>query len=158
MKRLLNDRRGSAAPGMIIFLFVFILVVCSTMEYNRVHTISNHIEKELSRAANLAIESAMLDEYRKDGISRVDAAVAQVAFANYLHNEMRLNASNAFVADGKTEYRLSFASITVNEEPPRMHLEGMIVIPVSVFNDYIDDGIAFTIPFKIATRNQRLDV
>lgn len=158
MKRLLNDRRGSAAPGMIIFLFAFILLLGASMEYNRIHTIRNHVEKELSRAANLSVESAMLDEYRKDGLSRIDAGDAQVAFADYLHVNMHLNASNALVVDAKTEYRLVFSSITITEEPPRMIIEGTVLIPPSVFNDSLEDGFEFIIPFRIASRNQRLDV
>ena len=157
MNRLLKDRRGSAVPGMIIFLFVFILVVCAAMEYNRVHTIRNHVEKELSRAANLSVEMAMLDDYRQDGISKIDTAAAQATLSDYLHSNMHLNASNKLVVNDKTEYRLAISSISVNEEPPKVNIQGTIVIPVSVFNDYLEDGISFTIPFKIASRNQRLD-
>ncbi len=156
--RLLKDKRGEAELGMIVFLIVFIVIVSVTMEINRVHTIRNHVEKELSRAANLSVEIAMLDDYRQDGISKIDAAAAQAALSDYLHGDMRLNASNALVVDGKTEYRLSITGITVNEEPPRINIQGTIVIPVSVFNDYLDDGISFTIPYKIASRNQRLDI
>lgn len=156
--RLLKDRRGSAAPGMILFLFAFILVVSTATEYNRVHTIRNNIEKELSRAVNIAVESAMLDEYRKDGLSRIDPSAAQAAFGDYLHGDMLLNASNALVIDGKTEYRLTFSSITVNEELPRMNIEGTVIIPPSVFIDSLDDGFAYMITFKIASRNQRLDI
>ena len=155
--RLLKDRRGSAAPGMIIFLFVFILVVCTTMEYNRVHTIRNHVEKELSRAANLSVEIAMLDDYRQDGISKIDIAAAQAAISDYIHGNMNLDASYALRLDGKTEYRLTINSLTFEEEPPKIRVEGTIVIPVSVLHEYLDEGISFRIPFKIATRNQRLD-
>ena len=156
--QILKDKRGDAELGTIVFLIVFIVIVSITMEVSRVYTIRNHVEKELSRAANLSVEIAMLDEYRKDAISRIDVPAAQAAFTSYLHSDMQLNASNAFIADGQTEYRLIITGLAIDEAPPKIRIEGTITIPVSVLHDYLEDGIAFTIPFEIATRNQRLDV
>ena len=155
--RLMKDRRGEAGPGMIMFIIVFILVVSVVMEISRVHTIRSHVEKELSRAANLSVEIAMLDDYRQDGISKIDVAAAQAALSDYIHGNMNLDASYALRLDGKTEYRLIINSLTFEEEPPKIRIEGTIVIPVSVLHEYLDEGVSFRIHLKIATRNQRLD-
>ncbi len=157
MKALLLDRRGIGNVGLIMILAIVLVVAGVVLEYGRVLNIRNNVEKELSRAVNVSIKAAMQDEFRRDSISLLDETLALATLRDYLITDMDLNASCQRIVDGSVVYRLDMGSQSVQADPPRMEVAGILIIPVSVFRDLLGEGLAFRIPFRIASRNQRLD-
>jgi len=111
------------------------------------------VEYELQRGANSSVEYAMLDEYRRDGVAKMDSTMAEEELYNYLHQSMKLDREFCKYSDGKPVYRLEIQSVTAIESPPRLTIKGQIKTR-STFSFLTGD---IRLPFAISSSNNRID-
>ena len=153
MTRLLKDKSGSMFVYVLIiltFLFSFSLIVS---EFYRIHSIQTHGEYEIQRAVNISVEEAMHDSFRQDKLGRLDTARARQNFTNYLRQDLGLNTSMQMRADGRTVYTLRLDTVTATEDPPRLNVQGSIIIPSAY--PFLSGDVE--VPFNISSRNTRID-
>lgn len=148
-------KKAFSNPGFVLFLFVFIVITVFTVEYYRMYTIKEYIDDEMSRAVNIAVDTAMLDEYRQVHISFIDVATAKKAFDDYIHNEMKLNSSNERFDDGKFQYRLIINEEVVEASPAKYTVKGILRMRPILLENLAPVDI--DIPFKQTSRNQRYE-
>lgn len=114
-----------------------------------------YIDTELSRALNIGVDSAMLDEYRIDHISMIDLTVAQNEFNSYLHTEMQLNSSNERYEGGKFRYKLIINNTVLANNPVVFEVSGVLRTKPVLLSGLCPVNI--DIPFKVKARNQRYE-
>lgn len=151
----MKRKRGSSNVFLILFLFVFIIITTVTIEFYNIFTLKEHIDTELSRALNIATDSAMLDEYRMEHISMIDLNTAQNEFNSYLHTEMRLDASNERYEDGKFRYKLIINKTVLKNNPVVFEVSGVLRTKPVLLSGLVPVNI--DIPFKVKARNQRYE-
>lgn len=154
MVRIIKDEKGSALPFLILFVAVFIILAGICIEWHHTVSLRNYIEKELTRALRISIEASMLDEYRRDHISRIDSYTARTVLHDYLKNTMNLDSTNAKIVNGNLVYILNFDEINLVEEPPSITVKGTIEKSPLLFD--IKQNIS--IPFVIKVKNTRLEM
>ena len=113
------------------------------------------METELSRAVNIAVDTAMLDEYRMEHISMIHIPTAQSAFESYLHNEMQLDSANERKQDGKVLYRMILHKTVLENNPVVFEVSGVVITKPVLLSDFVPMEIE--IPFKVKARNQRYE-
>lgn len=151
----MKRKRGSANVFFILFLFVFIIITVVSVEFYHIFTLKEHIDTELSRALNIGVDSAMLDEYRIDHISMIDLTVAQNEFNSYLHTEMQLNSSNERYEGGKFRYKLIINNTVLANNPVVFEVSGVLRTKPVLLSGLCPVNI--DIPFKVKARNQRYE-
>jgi hypothetical protein len=98
----------------ILILVFFILTLAAILiEYFRMESLYQQVEYVLQRGVNDSVEYAMLDEYRRDGYSRMDSALAEETLYEYLHESMGLNSeldkSGAAAKEKSTMWNLTWS-------------------------------------------------
>lgn len=151
----MKSKTGSVNVFFILFIFVFIIITVVTVEFYYMFTVKEHIDTELSRALNIATDSAMLDEYRMEHISMIDIPTAVNEFDSYLHNEMKLNGSNERVEGGKVKYRLVITDTKIKQSPAAYQVSGYVRVKPVLLSNLAPVDI--DIPFKAKARNQRFE-
>lgn len=153
-RQIAKDERGSLYIFILIFLFLIICVMLITSEVMRVHDLKEHLDDEIYRASNLAIKTAMYDNYRIDSTSKFDEQVAVAYFKDYLKKDLGLNESYEKSADnGETAYKLVINSIDVNGDTVRMNVKAT-AYSKAMFNLWDQE---WEIPIDILSRNIRTD-
>jgi hypothetical protein len=155
IKRLFIKRSASANVFFVLFLFIFVIVTTLTVEWYRIYTLKEYVDTEMSRAVNIAVDIAMLDEFRMEHISKMDKAVAKSEFKSYLSTEMKLNSSNERVQNGKFIYKIIINKEVLEESPAKYEINGMIRTKPVLLGNLININI--DIPFKQTSRNQRFE-
>lgn len=148
-------KSSSANVFFIMFIFVVIIIMVVTVEFYYMFTVKEHIDTELSRALNIATDSAMLDEYRMEHISMIDIPTAVNEFDSYIHNEMKLNSSNERVEGGKVKYKLVITDIQIEQSPAVFKVSGFVRVKPVLLSNLVP--IDIDIPFKTKARNQRFE-
>ena len=148
-------KNGSSNVFFIMFILVFIIITVVTVEFYYMFTVKEHIDTELSRALNIATDSAMLDEYRMEHISMIHIPTAVNEFDSYLHNEMKLNASNERVEGGKVKYKLVITDTQIEQSPASYQVSGYVRVKPVLLSNLVP--IDIDIPFKAKARNQRFE-
>lgn len=149
----MKDSSGSMFVYILIITIFLLTFTGLVGEIYRVHSIQTHIEFEIQRAVNIAVEEAMHDSWRQDKISRLDVIKATQNLIDYFDGWLELTPAMEKYSDGTLIYYITLDPITVTEDPPRLHVSGKIFIP-SAFPIFIEN---IEIPFSIASRNSRLD-
>ncbi len=109
----------------ILILVFFILTLAAILiEYVRMEGLHQQVEYVLQRGVNSAVEYAIRDEYRRDGYTLLDTAVAEEKLYKYLHENMGLDSEMNKYAGEEWNYRLEVISIHATESPPRLTLAG----------------------------------
>jgi len=143
--------------GGVVVLFLVMVIV---FEFKNVLTVKSVVSRELGRAANIGIITAMDDNYRKDGFSKIDGGVARDAFYDYAVEALELDGSLRHKS-GPLEYRMDMDAL-VMDRPPEIVVEAVIYLkPIflqGAIEKYIGDALLFEIPINVKSRNQRLDV
>jgi hypothetical protein len=150
---LYKDKSGAMFVYVLViltFLFSFSLIIG---EYYRIHSIQRHGEYNIQRAVNISVEEAMYDSFRQDKLGRLDTARARQNFNNYLRQEIGLNAAMQMREGSDILYTLQLNTITATEDPPRLNVRGVIIIP-SAYPFLAGDA---EVPFNISSRNVRID-
>lgn len=151
--KLLRDKSGNMlilTLFILMFLFTFSGIVG---EIFRLNSIQGHVEYELQRAVNIAVEEAMHDTWRQDKFIKLDTAQAEADFYAYLHDDLGLDSHLKMIRDGVVFYTLSLETLDSSYDPPRLMVKGR-AITKSAFPFLTGD---VEIPFQIASRNVRLD-
>lgn len=150
---LLKCRSGSMFVYVLIilaFLFTFSGLVS---EFYRIHSIQTHLEYEMQRAVNIAVEEAMKDSWRQDKIGRLDTMSATQDLYEYLDIWLGLNGALEKHQNSTLIYSIQLDSLTATEDPPRLQVRGKILI----YSSYPLFITNVEVPFSIASRNKRLD-
>lgn len=149
-------KRAFSNPGFVLFLIVFTVITVFTIEYYRIYTIKEYVDDEMSRAVNIAVDTAMFDEYRQVHISFIDINTAKETFDDYIHNEMKLNRRNErFDNNGNFQYQLIIKDETIEESPAKYTVKGTLRMRPVLLEKLVPVNI--DIPFKQTSRNQRYE-
>lgn len=151
--KLIRDKHGSMFVYVLIilaFLFTFSALVS---EFYRIHSIQTHVEYEMQRAANIAVEEAMRDSWRQDKVGKLDTARATQNLYEYYEVWLGLNGAFEKYQDSTLIYSIRLDTLTATEDPPRLHAKGKIIIQSS----YPLFATNVEIPFSISSKNARID-
>jgi len=151
--KLIHDKSGNMlilTLFILMFLFSFSAIIG---EVFRLNSIQGHVEYELQRAVNVAVEEAMHDTWRQDKFIKLDTTQAETDFYTYLHEDLGLDHNLQKVKDGAVIYTLSIETFEATSDPPRLTVKGRALTP-SAF-PFLTDEVE--IPFTISSRNVRLD-
>lgn len=148
-----KNKSGSFPIFAFIIIFVLLTFSCMIMEVYRVHSLQSHVEYELQRAVNIAVEEAMHDTWRIDKFNKLDTAQATADFYDYLYNDLELTHTLEKMQDGKKVYTLQFNGITTTYDPPRLFVKGNLKLK-SAFDFLVGE---VNVPFQIASKNKRID-
>lgn len=151
-RRIMNNRKGGAFVFILILVFFILTLAAILIEYFRMESLYQQVEYVLQRGVNDSVEYAMLDEYRRDGYSRMDSALAEETLYEYLHESMGLDSDLNKYADGQWVYQLEIESIDATDNPPRLTLKGALKTR-SIFSFLTGE---VRLPFTISSVNNRI--
>lgn len=151
--QILKSKEGDAIFFIFIIVFVIITLSAIIIEYFRIDSLYQQVEYELQRGANSSVEYAMLDEYRRDGVAKMDCTIAEEELYNYLNQSMKLNQELSKYSDEKLVYNLEIQSITATESPPQLTIKVQIKTR-SIFSFLAGE---IRLPFTISSSNNRID-
>jgi hypothetical protein len=151
-RRIMNNRKGDAFVFILILVFFILTLAAILIEYFRMESLYQQVEYVLQRGVNDSVEYAMLDEYRRDGYSRMDSALAEETLYEYLHESMGLNSELDKYADGQWVYKLEIESLNTTDNPPRLTLKGALKTR-SIFSFLTGE---VRLPFTISSVNNRI--
>jgi hypothetical protein len=152
-KRIMNNRTGGAFVFILILVFFILTLAAILIEYFCMESLYQQVEYVLQRGVNDSVEYAMLDEYRRDGYSRMDSALAEETLYEYLHESMGLDSDLNKYADGQWVYQLEIESIDATDNPPRLTLKGALKTR-SIFSFLTGE---VRLPFTISSVNNRIE-
>lgn len=150
---ILKSKNGDAIFFIFIIVFVIITLSAIIIEYFRIESMYQQVEYELQRGANSSVEYAMLDEYRRDGIAKMETVLAEEALYSYLHESMKLDQTLKKKFKGKSVYELELQCITTSDTPPQLTISGLIITR-STFSFLTGE---IKLPFTISSSNNRID-
>ncbi|WP_242947467.1 hypothetical protein [Desulfosporosinus lacus] len=148
----MRNRQGDTFIFIIILVFFILTLSAIVIEYFRMESMYQQIEYVLQRGINGAVEYAMLDEYRRDGVARMDTAVAEEKLYEYLHESMALDSELNKYAGEEWDYQLEIENLRATESPPRLTLDGALKTR-SVFSFLAGE---VRLPFSISSVNTRI--
>lgn len=151
----MKRKSGLVNVFFLLFIFVFVIITVVTVEFYHIFTVKEYIDTELSRALNIATDSAMLDEYRMEHISMIHISTAVNEFESYLHNEMQLNSSNERIEDGNVKYKLIIHDTDITSSPASYRVSGIVRMKPTLLSTLVP--IDIDIPFNVKARNQRFE-
>jgi hypothetical protein len=151
-RRIWQNRRGDVFVFILILVFFILTLSAILIEYFRLESLYQQIEYVLQRGVNSSVEYAMLDEYRRDGYSRLDTAVAEETLYTYFYKSMELDSGLNKYAGDEWVYQLEIISIDATDNPPRLTLNGALKTR-SIFNFLTDE---VRLPFSISSINNRI--
>ena len=149
---IMNNRKGGAFVFILILVFFILTLAAILIEYFRMESLYQQVEYVLQRGVNDSVEYAMLDEYRRDGCSRMDSALAEETLYEYLHESMGLDSDLNKYADGQWVYKLEIESMDATDDPPRLTLKGSLKTR-SIFSFLTGE---VRLPFTISSVNNRI--
>ena len=153
LRKILNNRKGDAFVFILILVFFILTLSAILIEYFRMESLYQQVEYVLQRGVNASVEYAVLDEYRRDGYSRMDSALAEDTLYTYLHESMGLDTALNKYADEQWVYQLEIEGIDATAEPPRLTLDGALKTR-SIFSFLTGD---VRLPFTISSVNNRIE-
>ncbi len=157
MKRLiliLRNNRGTSGGSVILACCIIGVVMVLMMELYRYYTIKENMDRQMSRAINMAIDVAMEDSARQVHISKIDTAVAYQEFYKYLTEDLGLDEQLKYSRDN-LNYQLYLNSVSIEAEPPRFEVEGTVILEPELLKGLVPYTIE--IPVRARARNQRMD-
>lgn len=151
LKKFLQEDKGAMGSFMLLIflggIFLVLGITSLTLENYRINYVKAAVRDEVVRGMNIAITEGMEDIYRKDEVSKIDPDKVDDAFFGYIKEELNLN-STLEQKDGA--YFLNIDTFDVQEEPPKIYLNGDIKLKSSFLKEYY-----FTIPIRAVKRNDR---
>lgn len=151
--QIMNNRKGDVF--LFILLLVFFILTLSVMliEYFRMESLYQQVEYVLQRGINSSVEYAMRDDYRRDGYSRMDSALAEEMLYAYFYENMGLDSGLNKYAGNQWVYQLEVERIDATDSPPGLTLTGTLKTR-SAFN-FLSGTIR--LPFTISSVNIRIE-
>ena len=153
IRHTLANKDGNTLPLIMISMFILFSFSIVMVEVYRIHSIHSHIEHELQRAVNIAVEDAMEDSWRQDKLNMLNVSKAHSDFHSYLQYDLGLNGAHQMIKDGQLIYTLEFDIIDAQIDPPMLLVSGEARVR-SAFAFLADDIL---IPFNIRSKNFRVD-
>ena len=147
---MLKSTKGSAMLGAVIACMVIAVFATLLLEWHRVYTVKENIDRELSRAVNLAIDLSMDDTSRGYHSSKINADNARNEFYSYLENDMNLGGS---LRDPNDEFGLVIENLDIQSNPPSISVIGHVELKAGYFSMMPKVNI----PVKAKSRNRRTD-
>ncbi|WP_313559183.1 hypothetical protein, partial [Ruminiclostridium cellobioparum] len=102
--KLISNNKGTSAVGVILACIIIVFGTVLILEVFRYYSVKDSMDKELSRAVNIAIDIAMDDNKRKIHVSSIDEDIAAQEFYSYLIDELKLD-DELIYDDGKLKYQ-----------------------------------------------------
>ena len=152
-KRMMNNRKGDVFLFILILVFFILTLAVILSEYFRIESLYQQAEYVIQRGVNSSVEYAMRDDYRRDGYSRMDSALAQETLYAYFHENMGLDSELNKYAGNQWVYQLEVERIDATDSPPCLTLTGALKTR-SVFN-FLSGTIR--LPFTISSVNIRIE-
>jgi len=153
LKRMMNNRKGDTFVFILILIFFILTLAAILIEYSRMESLYQQVEYVLQRGVNVSVEYAMRDDYRRDGYSRMDSALAEDALYTYFYESMGLDADLNKYADNQWVYQLEIERVDATADPPRLTLNGALKTR-SVFSFLTGE---VRLPFSISSVNIRIE-
>lgn len=151
--RILKSQKGGTIFFIFIIVFVILTLSAIIIEYFRLETMYQQVEYELQRGVNTAVEYAILDEYRRDDVLKMDIAIAQRELYDYFNKNMKLDQELNKYSGNSFVYQLKIRTVSAAESPPRLNIEGWIRTR-SIFNFLTGE---IRLPFTISSSNNRIE-
>lgn len=151
--RMMNNRKGDVFLFILILIFFILTLAVILSEYFRIESLYQQAEYVIQRGVNSSVEYAMQDDYRRDGCSRMDSALAQETLYEYFHENMGLDSGLNKYAGNQWVYQLEVERIDATDSPPCLTLAGTLKTR-SVFN-FLSGTIR--LPFTISSANIRIE-
>lgn len=152
-KRMMNNRKGDVFLFILLLVFFILTLAVILSEYFRIESLYQQAEYVIQRGVNSSVEYAMRDDYRRDGYSRMDSALAQETLYEYFHENMGLDSELNKYAGNQWVYQLEVERIDATDSPPCLTLTGALKTR-SVFN-FLSGTIR--LPFTISSVNIRIE-
>ena len=152
-KRMMNNRKGDVFLFILILVFFILTLAVILSEYFRIESLYQQAEYVIQRGVNSSVEYAMRDDYRRDGYSRMDSALAQETLYAYFHENMGLDSELNKYAGNQWVYQLEVERIDATDSPPGLTLTGTLKTR-SVFN-FLSGTVR--LPFTISSVNIRIE-
>ena len=151
-KAFLNEK-GSMYMLIMIFMFVFIVSITFIIERNLIIIKADSIKRDLEQAARISINISMLDDYRKDEISRIDDVKGRKEFEKYLLEQLRLTPLNEKLNNNYLVYRVRIDELNIIQQPPAFEISGSMEINSIFFKEF---NKLYEIPFELKVTNHRI--
>lgn len=151
--RIFKSQKGDTTFFIFVIVFVILTLSAIIIEYFRLETLYQKVEYELQRGVNTAVEYAILDEYRRDDVAKMDIAIAQQELYDYFSQDMKLDQELNEYSDSRFVYQLKIRAVSAAESPPRLTIEGWIRTR-SIFNFLTGE---IRLPYTISSSNSRID-
>ncbi|WP_242965271.1 hypothetical protein [Dehalobacterium formicoaceticum] len=116
--RMMNNRKGDVFLFILILVFFILTLSVMLIEYFRMESLYQQVEYVLQRGVNSSVEYAMRDDYRRDGYSRMDSALAQEMLYAYFYENMELDSGLNKYAGNQWVYQLEVERIDATDSPP----------------------------------------
>jgi len=147
-KRMMNNRKGDVFLFILILVFFILTLAVILSEYFRIESLYQQAEYVVQRGVNSSVEYAMRDDYRRDGYSRMDSALAEETLYAYFHENMGLDSELNKYAGNQWVYQLEIERIdailagTLKTRSVFNFLSGTIRLPftISSVNIRIEEG------------------
>lgn len=152
-KRMMNNRKGDVFLFILILVFFILTLAVILSEYFRIESLYQQAEYVIQRGVNSSVEYAMRDDYRRDGYSRMDSALAEETLYAYFYENMGLDSELNKYAGNQWVYQLEVERIDATDSPPCLTLTGALKTR-SVFN-FLSGAIR--LPFTISSVNIRIE-
>lgn len=78
------QKKAFAPIFLLFFVFIFVIITLLTIEIYNMFTFKNHIDIEIQRGLNIAVEIATDDDYRREHISKIHEDIAKDEFGRYI--------------------------------------------------------------------------
>ncbi len=150
---ILKSKKGDGLVYIFILIFFIITLAAIVIEYFRMDSLYQQVDYVLRRGVNSSVEYAMLDEYRKDGVARMDSALAEERLYQYFYENMKLDGDLNKYSGEQWIYTLEIQSIIATDHPPRFVLKGQLKTR-SVFS-FLKGEIR--LPFTLSSSNTRIE-
>ena len=137
-----KNRCGNMSVIFLGFVFLLLTVALVIMEFGGAFEKYQQAETLLQRACNSAVESNVLDEYRADGILKLDVAQAEADFRTFVADDMPHG------------YTVMIDTVDMTTQSPSMTATGEVTFS-TLFNSYGFDDVTFS--FKVRATNYRLE-
>ncbi len=150
---ILKSKKGDGLVYIFILIFFIITLAAIVIEYFRMDSLYQQVDYVLRRGVNSSVEYAMLDEYRKDGIARMDSTLAEERLYQYFYENMKLDGDLNKYSGEQWIYTLEIQSINVTDQPPRLVLKGQLKTR-SIFSFLTGE---IRLPFTLSSSNNRIE-
>ena len=139
--KLWNNCHGGMSIIFLGFVFLLLSFAMVTMEFGGIFEQYQQAETLLQRACNSAVEANILDEYRADGILKLDTVQANEDFGNFVYDDM-------------DSYEVMISLVETSSMPPAMSVTGTVTFS-TFFDSYGFDDVTYD--FQVFATNYRLE-